>query len=172
MIKNILVGNILAPENKFDIVIGMNTAFDDVRGIGKPFVERINKTRKIRLGTVVTFDYDGRRELHMIVCHRLGKGGWKNAEQYVRFGMDYLWKSDPVSKYSIVNIGTGRVGIRDGADHAAIRSAIASSFLPVDLYILNERERIPAEATATVMPFKPIRMWDMEAGEVPIQAAA
>lgn len=170
MIKDIKVGNILAPENRSDIVIGMNTAFDDVRGIGKPFVERISKTRKIRLGTVVTFDYDGSRELHMIVCHKLGKGGWKNADQYVRYGMDYLWKSDPDSAYSIVNIGTGRVGRRDGADHGAIRDAMAASFLPVHLYILNESEGIPAEAAVSVTPLKPLRMWDVIEGEIRVAA--
>ncbi len=171
MIKHIKVGNILDPSNKAHIIIAMNTEFDDVRGIGKPFVGKIKRTRSIKLGTVVSFDYDGSRELHMLVCHRLGKGGWENADQYVRYGMDYLWKCEPHHSYSIVNIGTGRVGKRDGADHMQIRSAIASSFLPVDLFVLNEPMQIPAEAAARIIPF---RMWDMERGavQIPVQAAA
>ena len=172
MIKDIKVGNILDCSNRSNIIIGMNTEFSDVRGIGKPFVERISKTRTIRLGTVVTFNYDNDRELHMIVCHTLGRGLWSNAEQYVRYGMDYLWNCDRESNYSIVNIGTGRVGMRDGADHASIRGAIASSYLPVDLFILNEPERIAAEATARIIPLAPLRMWDMQEGQVPIRAAA
>lgn len=172
MIKNLLVGNILDKDNRADIIIGMNTDFNDVFGIGKPFVRQIEKTRAVKLGSVITFDYDGTRELHMLVCHKLGRGGWKRAEQYVRYGMDYLWKHNPDRMYSVVNIGTGRVGKRDGADHMAIRSAIASSFLPVDLFILHEKEQIPAEAAANVVPIRPLRMWDMEQGEAPIQVAA
>ncbi len=107
----------------------------------------------------------------MIVCHHLLKGGWNNAEKYVRYGMDFLWNANPNRDYSIVNIGTGRVGIRDGANEEAIRTAIASSFLPVDLYILNERDRMPAEAV-NVVPLKPLRVWDMAHGEQDIRAAA
>ena len=172
MIKNIRVGNILSPENDSDIIIGMNLQFKDVLGIGKPFVDRIVRTRDLRLGSVISFEHDDERELHMLVCHRIGKGGWKDAEQFVRYGMDYLWQKRQDRKYSIVNIGTGRVGKRDGADHALIRSAITSSFLPVDLYILNEKERIPAEATASVVPLRPFRIWDTERGEVSIRLAA
>ena len=107
MIKNIRVGNILSPENDSDIIIGMNLQFKDVLGIGKPFVDRIVRTRDLRLGSVISFEHDDERELHMLVCHRIGKCGWKDAEQFVRYGMDYLWQKRPDRKYSIVNIGTG-----------------------------------------------------------------
>ena len=172
MIKNIFVGDILDPENRADIIIAMNIEFRDVQGIGRAFIGKILQTRAIRLGTVISFEYDESRELHMLICHHIGKGGWRDAEQFVRYGMDYLWHSAPRRKYSIVNIGTGRVGIRDGADHAKIREAVVGSFLPVDLYVYNERARIPAEASARSLPVKALRMWDMEHGQVPIQVAA
>ena len=170
-IKSIRVGNILSPDNPTDIIIGMNAEFDDVTGIGKPFIDQIVKTRDVSLGSVITFDYDGSRQLHMLICHHLLKGGWDRADHYVRYGMDFLWNSDPNRDYSIVNIGTGRVGKRDNADHAAIRTAMSTSFLPVDLFVLNESER-PAAAMAQVIPLKPLRMWDMARGETDIRLAA
>lgn len=169
MIKDIKVGNILDISNSADIIVGMNTTFDDVFGIAKPFVENINRVRQVTLGSVISFNYDDARNLHLLVCHKIGKGGWVNADQYVRYGMDYLWKADSGRAYSAVRIGTGRVGRRDGADHSAIHTAMGTSFLPVDLFVLNEREEIPAEASAKIIPF---RMWDMVQGEVPLQRMA
>lgn len=169
MIKNIKVGSICEPTNRTDIILGMNMTFDDVLGIARPFVENIQRVREATLGSVISFQYDEGRNLHLLVCHQIGKGGWMDADKYVRYGMDYLWKADPFREYSIVSIGTGRVGRRDGADHAAIRTAMSTSFLPVDLFILDERAPIPAEMSAKILPF---RMWDIERGEVPLRMAA
>jgi hypothetical protein len=169
MIKDIKVGNILDRSNRADIIVGMNTTFADVFGIAKPFVDDIRKTRTVRLGSVISFNYDKTRNLHLLICHHIGKRGWTNADQYVRYGMDYLWKAGGDRKYSAVRIGAGRVGKRDGADQAAIHTAMGTSFLPVDLFILDEPAQIPAEATAKIIPF---RMWDMVHGEAPIQQLA
>ena len=171
MIKNIMVGNILDRKNHADIIIGMNAEFEDVTGIGLPFIERVVKTQEIPLGAVVTFDYDDERQLHMLICHHLMMGGWERADQYVRYGMDFLWDVNPNRDYSIVNIGTGRVGLRDGADHMAIRTAMATSFLPVDLYVLNEPLR-EAAVMANVIPLKPVRVWSLEHGQHDIRFAA
>jgi hypothetical protein len=169
MIKDIKVGNILDRENRADIIIAMNAQFDDVQGIGKPFVARIKRTREVKLGSVVSFRYDRDRELHMLVCHNLGKGGWKTAEQHVRYGMDYLMHLAPDREYSIVKIGTGRVGKRDGANPAIIHSAMATSFLPVTMFVLNEPMEIPAEASASIIPF---RVWNIDDGAKEIRVAA
>jgi hypothetical protein len=172
MIEDIVVGDILSLQKKADIIIGMNTELSDVLGIGKRFVAQIRKTRSIALGSVISFEYDRTRELHMLVCHELGSGGWANADKNVRYGMDYLWNKRPDRKYSIVQIGTGRVGRRDGADHAAIRGAIASSYLRADLYVLpQDGDEIPAAATGRIH-MAPVRMWDITRGEVPLQVAA
>lgn len=171
MIKHIRVGNILDPENQADIIIGMNLEFKDVRGIGRPFIDRIRRTRAITLGSVVTFDYDGTRQLHMLVCHQIGKDGWASADAYVRYGLDYLWKFDPERKYSIVDIGTGRVGTRDGADQMLIHRAIADSHLETDLFVLDQRERISTEAVVRPGPQKPLWMGDVVQGRIPIQVA-
>ena len=172
MIHGITVGNIRHPNNKSDIVIGMNTTFADVKGIGAPYIKDIIRTRAITLGTVITFDFDGTRQLHMLICHKIGRAGWVNADQHVRYGMDHLWQRDNSRQYSIVQIGTGRVGKRDGADVPKIIRAIADSHLPVTMFVLNEGETIPVEATAQVSPFKPMRMWSKVGGEVPIRVAA
>lgn len=172
MIRSQKVGNILSPHNPCDVIIAMNDRFADVHGIGKQFVAQIRRTREIKLGAVVSFDLDSRRELHMLICHRIGLAGWSNAHQYVRYGMDYLQMTSPGRQYSIVDIGTGRVGKRDGADDMLIRTAITMSFLPVDMYILDDKERLPAEALADVVPIRPLRMWDMLSGEDKIRVAA
>lgn len=172
MIKSIEVGDILDPSNEADVIIGMNVSFADVRGIGKPFVERIQRTRIVTLGSVVSFDLDGSRELHMLVCHLLGEGGWKEADKYVRYGLDYLWKTRLGRSFSIVQIGTGRIGRRDGADPVAIHSAMADSFLSVHLYIYRP-ELAAARASEHIIPFRhPLRMWDIEHGETPIPLVA
>ncbi len=169
MIKDIKSGNILSDRNPADVIIGMNSELEDVLGIGRAYVEKIRTTNALSLGAVVSFEMRGDRELHMLICHKLGKGGWKNADQFVRYGMDYLWQKRPDRLYSIVNIGTGRVGKRDGADAVAIRSAIASSFLQADLYIYNEE--LEQEPAHNVVSLRPFRIWQMDGGEIPLQVA-
>lgn len=172
MIEEIVPGDITSPNNRRDIIIGMNTDLEDVLGIGRTFVKNIVPMMAIELGSVLTFDFDKKRKLHMIICHALGKGGWRGADKYVRFGMDYLdHLNDSGRRYSIVQIGTGRVGRRDGADHALIRTAMTNSYLPVNLYIYE-----PAvEVVATAIQLKPMVMtaaWNPQHGPIPLQAAA
>lgn len=174
MIQDIVVGNILDKSNQRDIIIGMNVEFTDVLGIGAPFANRIRQTRAVTRGSVISFDFDGKRELHMLMCHRIGENGWEDAEQFVRYGLDYLWKTNVTgTEFSIVNIGTGRVGKRDKADQVAIRTAIATSFLPVRMFILDDKTHVPVQMEAQILPFtKPTRIWDMEHGETAVRFAA
>ena len=172
MIKDIFVGDITRPENPDDIIIGMNSALSEVNGIGRPFVEKIRSAYPIELGTVLSFEFDTKRHLHMIVCHHLGKDGWVGADMHVRFGMDYLWQRDGSSRnFSIVKIGTGRVGIRDHADAALIHTAMATSHLPVNLFLLNPRE-LMAEEVSLQMPsvLRLFRRWDLKHGEMELAA--
>jgi hypothetical protein len=164
MIINIKVGDITAPENNADLIIGMNSQLIDVYGIGKPFVNKINTIHPIMLGSVLSFTFDDCRNLHMLICHHLGKGGWNNADKYVRYGMDYLWHSESNAKrFSIVQIGTGRVGIRDDADSTSIRTAMANSFLPVDLFIFEQpKQQVNASA---VLPLRAYRHFHPVLGE-------
>ena len=106
----------------------------------------------------------------MLICHDIGAGGWKNAPQFVRFGMDFLWHTEQTRKYSIVQIGTGRVGYRDGADNGAIRTAIANSFLPVVLFVYDAKKRMPAHAA--LAPLKPFRAWTPTHGVEEIHCVA
>ncbi|MBU6321646.1 MAG: hypothetical protein KGI78_01800 [Patescibacteria group bacterium] len=149
----------------------MNDSFEDVQGIGLPFIERIRRTRAIRLGSVVTFDYDGERQLHMLICHRLGRNGWVDAERHVRYSLDWLNQFAPERQYSIVDIGTGRVGKRDGANPAVIRRAMGNSHLPVTLFIFPELAKARVEMR---MPVRPLVVWDRELGpaEIPFAEAA
>lgn len=167
------VGDITSPQNSRDIIIAMNSSLEDVRGIGKPFVgDKILQNGELELGSVLTYDFsnDGRR-LHMLICHKIGKGGWADAPQYIRFGLDHLWFHEGDRNYSIVNIGEGRVGKRDGADVAANNQAIATSFLKVTQFSLGDGETAVAIALQQVPP---IIVWQPSHGyqDPPMRVAA
>ncbi|MBU2103619.1 hypothetical protein KKD81_00130 [Patescibacteria group bacterium] len=171
------MADITDPENKSDIIIGMNSELSDVTGIGLPFVKDAIPTRAIQLGSVITFDFDATRRLHMIICHKLGLGGWASAEQNVRFGLDYLnhvnqmEDSDKRRKFSIVNIGTGRVGVRDAADPVGIKRAIADSHLIVDLFVFTPPVML-ADVRAARAPLRPVRTWSPNFGEEHLRVSA
>ncbi|MAZ56616.1 hypothetical protein CL653_02400 [bacterium] len=141
MIKDIKVGDITSPENPAHIIIGMNSQLNDVTGIGRPFANKIRTAHPIKLGSVLSFKFDATRNLHMLICHHLGKNGWAGSDMHVRYGMDYLWQTEKHTEvFSIVAIGTGRIGVRDDADAVAIRTAMANSYLPADLFIYQKPE--------------------------------
>jgi hypothetical protein len=170
MIKDIKVGDITSPNNPAHIIIGMNSHLNDVTGIGRPFVNKITTAHPVKLGSVLSFRFDATRNLHMLVCHHLGKGGWANSDMHVRYGMDYLWQTEkPTEDFSIVSIGTGRIGIRDGADAVAIRTAMANSYLPADLYIHFEPEKFTVD-NANQMILKAYRHFHPIYGEELIAA--
>ncbi len=171
MILNIIHGDITSPQNLSDIVIGMNSQLQDVTGIGLQFVRSMIPAEVIKLGTVISFDFDTNRKLHMIICHDLGKGGWNNSDRFVRFGLDYLYHLDNEGRtYSIVQVGTGRVGKRDGANPATILTAISTSFLPLDLYIFTPPEGESVRAELPVLT--PLTAWTHMGGEVRLNIPA
>lgn len=173
MITDIRTGDITDRENSSDIIIAMNRQLDDVRGIGKPFVSKIQRTRPLQLGSVLSFSFDSNRALHMLICHNLGKNGWVDAHNYVRFGLDFLWQKQPDVTHSIVRIGTGRVGKRDGANHSDILTSMATSHLKLQLFILPEEQELAAMenllASPTLVPF---RRWSPAEGEEPLRLVA
>lgn len=165
MIKEIIVGDITSKDNRADIIIGMNSQLHDVTGIGTPFVNKVKTAHPIDLGGVLSFKFDEGRHVHMIICHHLGKDGWIGAEMHVRFGLDYLWKTEGNRrKFSIVQVGTGRVGTRDGADPVSIRTAMATSFLQVKLFIHNPLETKAAHVSLK-RPMVAYRAWHPTMGE-------
>ena len=170
MIKNIVVGDITSPANPYDIIIGMNSTLSDVTGIGLPFVQKIAAIHPIVPGSVLSFEFTPERHVHMVICHDIGETGWIYADRYVRFGMDYLWHTERGRCYSIVQIGTGRVGKRDGADPAAIRSAMAASYLPVDLDGYDPGARQVVDAAVVHPPLRAFRAWHPTYGEERIAA--
>lgn len=171
MILNILHGDITNPENKADIIIGMNTMCAEASAIGRTVLVGKILASELELGDVVTFRLNEHRDLHMLICHELNSGGWGGADQFVRFGLDYLWQRYRNKRaFSIVRIGMGPVGIRDCADAAAIHQAMATSYLPLCLYIWNG-ERV--EARVAQFPIlKPSRTWSRSRGEREIRVAA
>jgi hypothetical protein len=172
MISQIIPGDITLRANESDIIIGMNTELGEVTGIGLNFTWRINNKTPFALGTVLSFKLDHLRNLHMIICHELGEGGWDKADRYVRFGLDYLWSKQENNRYySIVDIGTGRVGQRDGADTAAIRSAIANSWLLVDLFVFDSFRPVAIETIAPKV-LQAYRCWDYQNGEIAVANSA
>ena len=172
MIEDMIPGDITSRDNPRDIIIGMNTKLDDVTGIGRPFVKNVFPATALELGSVLTFDFDAKRKLHMIICHDLGLGGWHRTDQHIRFGMDYLNHiNDTGRQHSIVRVGTGRVGKRDGADHAAILTAMTNSYLPVNLYIWEPQEQIVVTRVQPE-PMIAVAAWHPQQGPIPLQMAA
>lgn len=171
MIRNIIPGDITSPDNPCDIIIGMNSQLQDVTGIGRTFVQNAIPQKALGLGSVISYDFDESRKLHMIICHDLGRGGWRKADMYVRFGLDYLnHLNDGCREHSIVQIGTGRIGKRDSADHSAIHTAMANSFLELDLYVFDSSKlRQPA---ADIIELRPLSAWSPRHGDVPVDAIA
>ena len=173
MIQDIVSGDITAPENPADIIIGMNSQLSDVTGIGRPFVNKLKTKHPIELGCVLSFEFDDERQLHMIICHHLGNGGWMGSDMHVRFGLDYLWQKPghALRKFSIVKIGSGRVGQRDGANPAAILTSMTNSFLPVTLYLFNKRLQEEGVVAMKKPPLRALRVWHPNHGEeVPLAA--
>lgn len=165
MIKEILYGDITdEKKHSGDIIIAMNTELKEASAIGRTFTCTTSIKEQVNLGSVLTFQFDSERLLHMLICHRIGLGGWMDADKYVRYCLDYLWQQHRDRAYSIVQIGKGLVGQRDGADVPAIRTAMTNSFLEMDLVILPpEAEEI--QVAVKVAPMVPFRVWDMERGE-------
>ncbi|MBP6869061.1 MAG: hypothetical protein KBC16_03055 [Candidatus Pacebacteria bacterium] len=172
MIKDIVVGDITAKSNKSDVIIGMNSELRDVTGIGLRFLRNAVPSKLLKLGTVISYDFDESRKIHMIICHHLRQGGWVGAEEHVRFGLDFLNHVSEGQDHSIVQIGTGRVGKRDGANPALIRTAIADSHLPVSLFVYEPREALEMVERVDVPPMSPFRAWSVGEGIVPLRTAA
>lgn len=170
-IQSINPEDITSPKNKHDIVIGMNSILSEPSALGRRVLGGKSITRDLTLGDVITFDFDPGRKLHMIICHHIGKGGWAHAEKYIRTGLDYLWHSGrDDQQFSIVRIGTGLVGRRDGADAAAIHSAMATSYAPLHLFVWDPVEQIVARAA--LPPLRPLHAWNIAKGERRIRMAA
>ena len=170
MIKDIVVGDITSPDNPADIIIAMNTTMEDLTELAKRFAKRLPAVEEpFELGSVLSFRFDQSRNIHMLICHRIGFGGWESADKYVRFGLDYLWNMDnevnetPERKYSIVKIGTGPIGLRDGADSVAIRTAIDTSYLPVTMWIRDPE--LGYAVTKTIEPRYVYRTWSPTVGQ-------
>lgn len=170
MIQDIKVGDITSRSNKSNIIIAMNTTLEDVTGIGVPFVRKINPTHPIQLGSVLNFQFDKNRMLHMLICHGIGFGGWTDADKWVRFGLDYLWQASMTknhllfdSEFSIVQIGTGEIGRRDGACAPEIRSAMAASHLNLTLFVRDKESQILVKKDRE--PLHPLSTWHPMYGE-------
>lgn len=176
MITDIVVGDITSTDHACDIMIAMNTKLQDVRGIGRRVITRYKKLQDLPLGAVLTFPWDGSgRMLHMLICHELGVGGWKNADRHLRYGMDHIAYREEQSSsergHGIVQVGAGRVGKRDGADTTSINTAIALSLLPVTMFIYDQPKLFEEQAAVLHMPpLKPSLLWTRERGEVRLAA--
>ncbi len=167
MIKNIIPGDITSPKNKSDIIIGMNSELGELSALGRSVLKRnLPRRELLDLGTVLTFKFDDKRLIHMVICHHLGEGGWRFADQYIRVGLDHLWLNPPARrKFSIVQIGKGAVGTRDGANSSSIHTAIASSYLPVDLYVYDDNKAtVPKQNVVQLPALQMVQGWNPKTG--------
>lgn len=172
IIKNI-IGDIFDPKNQSDIVIAMNRTLDEPTALAARFTTKLkfNLKNPLPLGSVLSFNFDTERRLHMLICHEIGKGGWEKADKFIRFGMDYLdHNKEPDQKFSVVQIGTGPIGLRDGADLSAIMTAISTSFLPVTLYLREEAMVMTAGAKRAPLSLVAYAAWTPHHGyeEIPV----
>jgi hypothetical protein len=140
VIKKIVVGDITDVSNQRHIILGMNNTLEDlVNRIGRPYVEKLRAdlTHPLELGSVLSFRFD---DHHLLVCHEIGHGGWHDADRYIRFGLDYLdhAENNKVDEFSIVQIGTGLIGVRDGAIYHSIHAAMTNSHLPMTLFVWDD----------------------------------
>ncbi|MDP1689676.1 MAG: hypothetical protein Q8L52_00485 [bacterium] len=173
MIVDIHHGDITDLRNKRDIIIGMNVKLAEASAIGRRVLVDKIITRDMQLGDVITFKFDAERDLHMIICHRLGVGGWAcHADAYIRFGLDFLWQhSKGNNEFSIVKIGCGLVGRRDGADSTAIHTAMTNSFARLHLFVWDKPKRTETNVV-NLPPLQPLRTWSSGRGEREIRIAA
>ena len=174
MISEICVGDIMSPTNESDVIIGMNSNLADVTGIGRPFIANVSALFPILKGGILSFSLDGKRNLHMLICHDLWEDGWQAAHLHVRYSLDHLWQetqtqTEPRS-FSIVDIGTGRVGRRDGAHTALIRLAMANSFLPLSLFVLPSDSEVFVRDESKLPALSAYRAWHPIYGEERITA--
>ncbi len=136
-----------------DIIIAMNPEFKELTKLAKQFVGK-PYDEYTKMGSVLTFKFDDKRRLHMVICHELRKNGWKNAYKFLRIGLDRLWLKTQTDwterKFAIVQIGDGVVGRKYGANVPALEKAIAESFLPVTLFKLGDTAK-----AAVTTPFPP-----------------
>lgn len=179
MIIDHKIGDITNPNNPDDIIIGMNDTVDDLRGFSVPYATSLRREvpLPLTLGTVFSFDYrNSRRKLHMLICHKIGFGGWENAAEYVRFAMDYLNHQNRLAQiprnFSIVPIGTGEIGRRDEANHVSIHTAIATSHLPVTMYIRGDKDHRPVPLEMAPLELVARAYWNPSIGERRISIAA
>lgn len=130
-----------------DIIIAMNTELKELTRLGRRFVGG-SISGPVEKGSVLTFKYDELRRIHMIVIHDLEPNGWDGAEEYLRYGLDDLWKEaqeeDRDREFSIVQIGKGPVGRKYGADPIALRKAMEDSHLNMTLFIQDEKAPVAA----------------------------
>jgi len=168
MIKNkIKIGDITGHENEDHIIIAMNRTLSEPTPLAAPYVLKLKYglNNPLELGSVLSFPFTGKRTLHMIVCHEIGFGGWKNADKYLRFGLDFLdHHKNQNDEFSIVEVGTGPIGTRDGADAAALKTAIATSFLPVTLFVKEKARSFAVAARIQPLNVVPYRIWNPNRG--------
>ncbi len=148
MIDRIVIGDITKQRQRH-IIIGMNTDLVDVSEIGFPYAGKLKMSlnHPLILGSVLEFDFgrNSEQKLYMVICHKIGKGGWIGADRYLRFGLDSI-SMNKDGRFSIVNVGTGPVGIQDGAEYPLLLKAMVDSDLSLDLYV---REGEPKSLTNT-----------------------
>jgi hypothetical protein len=155
------IGNIttLNQDEPADIIIGMNTTLEQLDSLRLPKQWQTDLKAPIALGSVLSFQLDRMRQLHMLICHHLGKDGWKDADKYVRIGMDHLWTRHKEQRdFSIVKIGAGRVGTAGGADVNKIRAAMAASFLSVTLVMHEANKPVDISSIKSTQLSKP-KVW-------------
>ncbi len=128
MIVERVCGDIFASAHKH-IAFAVNTRGDNNSGfagvVSGRYWPEIEHTGRVRLGATASH-VAGKRTYHALVCHRLGQGGWKETPKVVTECLDALDVPEGET-IAVVLMGSGPIGLRDGADVAAIIAGLEAS---------------------------------------------
>ena len=138
MIIGITKGDIFGTPYKH-IAFAVNTeGFNDsgfAGVISRRYWSKLANNGGNELGEILTKEVGG-KVFHALVCHSLGKDGWKQTPEIVEKCLDLLNLSPDGETLAIVLMGAGMIGQMQGADVLSILGAMARSNKQVEVYYL------------------------------------
>jgi len=147
MIYTTVSGDIAASSNGDDIIVPCSTDLTELRLFGR-MIDVQDTPILVRLrGSILTFSFDDRRLLHLIICYSQGDTS-ESAYYFLRFGLDCLSQNSRSAcrKHSIGGRHLGALGL---AYASSLYRAVSDSFLHVQLFASS------TSAEELVMPSGP-----------------
>ena len=135
MIVNRVRGDIFAESQKH-VAFAVNTEGYNGAGFAGQVSSRIwpklAKTGGNKLGDVLTYK-NGNKTYHALVCHSLEEGGWNETPRVARECLDKIDVPEG-EEIAVVLMGSGPVGMMQGADVDAILAGMKNSKMKLIVY--------------------------------------